>query len=353
MKKIPVALVLGLLLLTFSQCVEIIEFDTTREGGQLVVDGRIGPGEGPYELYLGQTASTERKTFPLEDADVVIFDDQGRSESYVDLGEGKYMLPGLDLQGEIGRTYHLRITLPDGRVYESKPETLPPNYGRLDSIYFEFTDRQELNAYGNITTFPVVNAKVDYSVEQPATFHSFFRFDVEEVYLLSPTDFPDPFGTVPPPCFVYDFSNEQPFLLSNVEGDQPGPYTNLNVATQILDWRFEERHYFTVYLRSISREAWTFWDQVDQTISSVGTIFDSPPAPIRGNIFNVNDPEEQVLGYFSAESTDTIRRFMTAGDTPRRPLLDCLYFPYKSTYPPRCLDCLSVPGSTYERPEYF
>jgi hypothetical protein len=80
-----------LIVLVFSMlvsCVEIIEFDTTREGGQLVVDGAIATGSGPFEVYLGRTASAERKTTPLEDASITLFDEQGNSIDYEALGEG-------------------------------------------------------------------------------------------------------------------------------------------------------------------------------------------------------------------------------------------------------------------------
>ncbi|MCB0629102.1 MAG: DUF4249 domain-containing protein [Saprospiraceae bacterium] len=342
-----------LTILSQAACVEIIEFDTTREGGQLVVDGGVGTGSGPFDVYLGRTASTNRITTPVEQAEIAVYDDLGTVLAYQEIGEGHYQIAEGLLRPEIGRTYHIRIRLPNGNMYESEPETIPPVPARLDSIYFDFEKQEELNEYGNIITYPVVNAYVDLRVEQNADVQSFYRFDVEEVYLLSPTDFPDPFGVIPPPCFVYDYPATRDFLLTDVKGEQIRTLRGLKVATQILDWRFEEKHYFNVYLQSLTENAYTFWRQVNQTITNVGTIFDTPPAPIRGNVYNLNDPGEEVLGYFSAASRDTIRRALTPGETPARPLYECKYSPFEFDYPERCLDCLSVPGSTYQRPEYF
>jgi hypothetical protein len=223
----------------------------------------------------------------------------------------------------------------------------------LEAIYFDFSEEEELNRFGNVITFPVVNAYVDLRLEPTTVERSFFRFDVEEVFLLTPTDFPDPFNRIPPPCYVYAYPNTRNFLLTEARGSEVGLVEGLKVASQTLDWSFEERHYFNVYLQSLTERAYTFWDQIDQTVSNVGTIFDAPPAPILGNIYNLNDPDEQVLGYFSAVARDTIRGFLTPGDTPRRPLFDCQFYPFETDYPDRCVNCLSVPGSTLERPDYF
>lgn len=354
MKGLYNKLYFGLIIaLSLVSCTEIIEFDTDREGGQLVVDGTITTGLGPFELYLGKTAAIERKTIPVDGATVQLFDDQGNSEPYQGQGEGRYLLPGLIIKPAIGRSYFLRIELADGTLYESKKETVPPIWGQLDSVYFNFEKQEELNSYGNIVTFQVVNALVDMSVEQQAGQSSFFRFDVEEVYRLSPTDFPDPFGAIPPPCYISEYSNSRDFLLTDVKGNQTNKLQGLKVATQIMNWRFDEIHYFNVYLQSLTEDGYTYWSQVHQTISNIGTIFDAPPAPVKGNIFNVNDQEEQVLGYFGAVTRDTLRNFLNPSDTPRRPLFDCAFSFFSNDYPMRCLDCLSVPGSSYQRPDYF
>jgi hypothetical protein len=348
----PIILAMSFILV-MAACTEVIEFKTERAGGQLVIDGSISTGQGPFELYLGTTASTDRKTLPVTDATVSLLDEQGRVEAYQHMGEGQYRIPAGRFRAAIGGTYHIRIALSDGRVYESERETIPDLSAQLDSLNFNFTEREELNEYGNIILVPIVNATVDLAVEQPAEASSFYRFDVEEVYRLSPTDFPDPFGSIPPECYVFTRPDLSTFALLAVNGAQSRIVPDVEVAATRLDYRFDEKHYFTVYLRSLTESAYVFWDQVDQTLSAVGTIFDTPPAAVKGNIYNINDPDEQVLGYFSAMSGDTIRAALLPEDTPFLPYYECRYSPAKQDYPPRCLDCSSVAGATYEKPDYF
>lgn len=331
----------------------MIDFKTERTAGQLVIDGSIVNGSGPFTLYLGSTASTNRRTMPVEGATVSLFDDRGAMATYQDRGEGQYVIPRQQFLAEIGKTYFIRIELSNGAVYESERETMPKLSAQLDSIHFDFGERQELNEYGNNRIIPIVNAYVDVTVSPEAGAGAFFRFDVDEVYRLSPTDFPDPFGAIPPECYIFTRPDLSTFELLSVNRDQLTPIAGLQVASARLDFRFDEKHYFNVYLRSLTEGAYTFWDQLDQTISAVGTIFDTPPAPVRGNIYNVNDPDESVLGYFSAMSSDTIRAALLPEDTPFLPRNECQYSEVKNEYPARCLNCLSVPGSSYERPEYF
>lgn len=342
-----------LLLLLLSSCVEIIDFGVPRQGGQLVVDGRITDGPGPYELRLSRTADIERLSIPENGATIMITDDLGRTETYEERGDGQYILLGHTVSGEVGRTYFLQINTADGRRYETQRETIPPLPAQQQDLYFDFELIEELNAFGNIISFPVVNAYVDVEISPESGQELFLHWSVEEVYLLSPTDFPDPFGAIPPPCYVHDlpaFNNHQ---LLQVRPGQRQAITGLKVASQILDHRFDEKHYFNVTLLSSSEAAFNYWDKIQQTVNNVGTIFDTPPAPIPGNVFNPDDPEEEVLGYFEAVSTDIIRRFLVRGDTPLNTRMDCPYRPFQNQYPERCLNCLSVRNSTYERPDYF
>lgn len=340
-------------LLFFAGCTEVIDFETERTAGQLVVDGSIFNGSGPFTLYLGTTASTNRRTTPVEGAKVHLFDDQGGMATYRDLGQGQYVIPDGQFNAAIGRTYHIRIELSNGQVYESERENMPKLKAQLDSLSFGFDERQEVNEYGNNRIIPIVNAYVDLTLTQDAGESSFFRFDVDEVYRLSPTDFPDPFGAIPPECYIFTRPDLSTFKLLSINNNELRTVADLEVASTRLDFRFEEKHYFNVYLQSLTERAYTFWDQVDQTLSSVGTIFDTPPAPVQGNIYNVNDPNESVLGYFSAMSSDTIRAAILPEDTPFLPYYECRYSEAKREYPARCLDCSSVPGSTYEKPDYF
>ncbi len=337
-----------------NSCIEVIDFDTGRTGGILVIDGTISNAEPPYTLRLRETAPTERITLPVSGAVVTIFDNLGQSETYQEDADGAYLLWGQTVRGIPGNTYHIRVELPDGEVYESEPETIPRTETRLDSLYFDFERKNDLNEIGNVISYWVVNAYVDATINPLPGENAFFRWDVEEVYLLTPTDFPDPFGVVPPPCFVYVYPSGKDFQLLDGRENQPSKINGLKVATQVLDHRFTEKHYFTVNQVGLSEKAFVYWDKISQTVANVGSIFDTPPAAIKGNLSNVRNKDEVVLGYFGATSTTLIRKFLLASDLPIPVIDECEFTPWHfGDYPGRCLDCLSVPSATYKRPDFF
>jgi hypothetical protein len=64
------------------------------------------------------------------------------------------------------------------------------------------------------------------------------------------------------------------------------------------DDEFLEMHYFTVYQKVISQEAYDYWERIEIVASQSGDLFDQPPVTVEGNIFEKENPENFVLGYF-------------------------------------------------------
>jgi hypothetical protein len=121
-----------------------------------------------------------------------------------------------------------------------------------------------------------------------------------------------------------------------------------------VDYSFHEKHYFTTYQSSITKEAHEYWRKVDILANQTGSIFDTPPAEIKGNVINVKDTQEKVYGYFQAANQTQDRFYLLPSDFPF-PLLmkSCTYDLSIIEYPSRCLDCLSVRNSSYNRPDWF
>lgn len=59
-----------------------------------------------------------------------------------------------------------------------------------------------------------------------------------------------------------------------------------------------------IYQMSISERAYNFWSLLFAQITKFGGPFDTPPAPIEGNVFNENDSDEQVLGFFGVSKVE-------------------------------------------------
>ena len=184
---------------------------------------------------------------------------------------------------------------------------------------------------------------------------SYLKWNIDEAFLLSPTDFPDPFGSVPPSCFIVQNADPQRINLFNGEEVKAASYEGFLVGSRIIDWSFHERHYFTIYQTSLTKEAFEYWRKVNIVANQVGSIFDTPPAEITGNIRNVNQPDEKVLGYFQVINQTFDRFFLLKADVPFPITASTCTFDNRNfqDYQTRCLDCLSIRNSSYRRPIWF
>jgi hypothetical protein len=64
-------------------------------------------------------------------------------------------------------------------------------------------------------------------------------------------------------------------------------------------WRLYYRYCLLVRQLALTPEAFLFWNELGKNLQSQGTLFDVQPALTPGNICNVNNEDELVIGYFS------------------------------------------------------
>jgi hypothetical protein len=332
-------------------CLSPVDFETDSVGEKLVVSGQISTLPEQNFVQLGWTANSERLPFPISDATVRLTDDLGRSFIYTEdeNNPGMYYLP--DVAGTSGRIYVIQVTTPEGEYYESTPEKMPPTPGDLsvtnEIVREEFTDNE-----GIVSLQPFIKIYVN-SILPTSNVH--LRWSVYEAFLLSPTDFPDPFGSVPPPCYIVQAADPQRIVLFNGEEIQTQTIENLLVASRVVDWSFFEKHHFTVYQSGLTSGALEYWRKVNILANQVGSIFDTPPAEVNGNIKNINKADEKVHGYFQAVNETYHRITLYQQDIPYPLLMPSCTFDNRDyqSYPARCLDCLSQRNSSYTRPPWF
>ena len=339
-------------LLLLSGCLTPISVETENIGGTLVVSGQISPLADQNIVQLGRTAITERLPLPLSGATVRLHDDEGATYDYTEsyFVAGDYLLP--DYSGIPGKTYFIEVITPEGEIYQSKPEKMPDAVGTL-TTHHEFVREQYVDLEGIVSQEYFIKVYTDSDVSSTEV-PVYLKWTCEEAFLLSPTDFPDPFNSIPPPCFVVQ--NADPQRITLVDGNEINTTSidNLLVVSRIVDWTFLEKHLFSTYQSSLTKEAYEYWSNVNVLANQVGSIFDTPPAEIIGNVSSVNNPEEKVLGYFQA-ANQTVHRFgVYPYDLPfQLTVITCTYSGERRDYPTRCLDCTSLRNSSYRRPDYF
>jgi len=364
MNKLKIISLLAIFL-GFNSCVEQIEFELEKaERERLIVSGTLTDLNETQVVFLSETTSQarlplladeERKIFtlddkprPLQGAQVSLVAEGGRTWFYSETKPGRYELNGFN--GEVvNSNLYLEISA-GNRLYRSKPQRIPEAIGS-DKLSFSF-ERTRLDENPDAAQV-VIKSEVTLP-EQVGDYY--LRWAVDEAYFWDLTFFPNPFNTPPPPCIVFGLPDPERIPLIN--GDllnRPGGKSTQIVAKRLVDQSFLSRHFFNVRQLSISKDAFEYWRRVRELVNNTGSVFDSPPAQIRGNIYNVNNPDEVILGYFEVAKAKVSRIYTTFADVPFFLEKVCEYDPNRrrDQYLPTCLSCNLFPNSQQEYPEWW
>ena len=351
------------ILLGFNSCVDQISFPLEKAAKErLIVSGLFTDLEGPHTVFLSQTTSQAReplfsggfftlndKPRPVRNARVLLLSTSaGIGGQFQEVRPGEYELRGKFAQ-EDGMEFFLQIEI-EGKIYRSEIQKMPTVIGS-DSLSFSL-ERARLK--DNPDAAQIVIRTETTLPNQVGGYY--LRWMVDEAYFWDLTFFPNPFNTPPPNCIVFDFPD--PERITFVNGNllnRPGGKSNLVVAQRLVDQSFLSRHYFNVQQLSITQESYEYWRKVREVVNNTGSVFDSPPAAVRGNVFNVEDSEEVVLGYFEVAKSKVKRIYTTRADIPFFIEKVCEYIPGKSSqlYKPTCLSCNVFPKSTSAYPDWW
>lgn len=339
---------LYLVVIVLFGCIE--PYDVSIEDGPqlLTIEGMVTNGPGPHIIKLSRS-DTYGSVFeglirPVAGATVIIRDDLGGVTFLNEDNEnrGSY-LTSAAFSGEVGRSYTLQIQLLDGKVYTSLPEKLTavPEIQELGFRVERVPVQGELNDDSAI--------QLVAAFQDPADENNFYYWRKgESVYVLETR--PDLYHEPPPSrapapkdccevCFKTEQTSNSSIFIAQ-DDNFNGLTTRLPVAV-ILDDGLRFLNTFRVDLEqySISQEAYRFLRLVKQQAELSGSVFDPPPANIRGNMISLDNPDEVVLGFF-----------MAAGETSRRIYINESELDYKQ---PRAIipdDCRVVENSQLDPP---
>ena len=332
-------------------CVESFDFSATDPDNFLVVDGRITQSQGMVNQILLSRTSTfiGGDGTPETGAQIVIVTGEGLTENYQEVSPGMYLLEGDNVVGAEGNSSSIEITLSNGEIYRSQPEVMP-SLVRADSIYFRTAIESELSSGGIVIDRELVKIFIDTPISSnDVPFR--IRWTMEEAYSFTDLAFPPDSPMV---CYAISPFQQQTILLASGEDLSLTTLKEFELGSRsiIPKVEFVELHYFSAFQHSLTEEAYEYWEKIAQLTNRVGTIFDTPPAPVQGNVFNVNDPEEVVLGYFEVTAIDTIRTFTRPSE------LEPFFINSPCEFSGRrlqdfCFNCLLLDKTSLERPDYW
>lgn len=338
-----------------SACIEPITFE--EEGIDfLVVDGFISNEPKEHRIRLSRAADYSGDfVSEIINAEVFVFDDLDNSTQLKYSNFGYYETPA-HFAGIEGRSYTLKITTPEGEEYVSQPQKLH-SQGSLDSVYFSTIDREYLNEENKILNRKGIEYYINYTL--PAEKQSYLMWRWEATYEVRTPFSIDTLEAPPFNCYVDENSTDFIKLINSAELASKKIVKD-HFYFVVPDPKYWYTYSMNVKQYTISKEIYEFFQGIKKQQANTGTIFDPTPASINGNIRNINDPDEIVLGYFGAFGVEDKRTFVQGRDIPKTSaewvaLEDGLYpeCGVENIPTPHCFDCRIRPKSSPEPPPYW
>ena len=259
--------------LLLSACsVEDVDLDEYKS--TVTVSGWVSDEHAIHQLTLSYSApfGTRSSGFPIEDAMVQLKSTTGLSYSYRHIQNGLYESED-SLSATITNDYFIEITLPDGGIIRSQPES--PGQGiSVDSLTYDFYERESITSPGFIEKvyFPIAYAS------DPAETNDFYRWKVFKNDSL--------------------FGGSSSLIVLSDRFFNGNEYQN-----EFVNFEYALEDKITVELIEISPSAYEFLSQLKAQTSAFGFNSSISPSPVNGNLFFVNRDDE-VLGYFGIVALD-------------------------------------------------
>ncbi|MFC5271289.1 DUF4249 domain-containing protein [Adhaeribacter terreus] len=336
-----------------SGCIKPLDFEAEEPAKMLVVSGMITDEPGPYTVNLTTTFKYGSYFSDIEpsvrNAEVTISDENGKTVTLKETHPGVYETDSAAIRGRVGGKYTLRVKLRDGKQYVSETEELRAAQP-IDRVYARLKPVVIVNEKNDQVTVNYVSILVD--TKDPGNERNFYRWIFNNTYEV--TTQPENFMGVdhngkpvpaPKDCCHQCWVSEKSSVVNVREDLQFNGNALVGQEVSKIPFKpryFQNKHFVEVRQFAISEGAYRFWKTLDDQIAGTGSVQEPAPANAVSNIKNEANPQEQVLGYFSAAGVSKKSFFIQPFD----------FGIYAGTFvfPD---DCRIISGATTKRPSFW
>lgn len=314
MKKYFKYLVFILILAQITSCRE--PYDpalSPGKNGYLVVDGVIVNGKGQTLITLTRTmALNESEDIIYEqNADVKVEGEDNSIFALTENGNGHYTADSLILDKTT--RYRLKIITSDGNTYASDfvPVLASPP---IDSVSYtqekDPSNSQLYNFHIFVSTHSPENNTKYYlwTYEETWKYHAPVKsyvglIDDSVMYISRPEQ--------EKLYFCWQSEKSKSILIDNsVKLSQD--VISMKPITSVEGNTIKKSFVYSINVKqfALTQQAYEFYEIVQKNTEQTGSFFDPQPSEIRGNIKNINNPSELVIGYISISAQAEKRIFI-------------------------------------------
>lgn len=315
-----------LLIVVCAACVDRINIPVPAPAAYpVVIDGFISDEPGPYLIKVTQAFDIESKSsfrIPISVKSMTLRDNQGTTDVLTEKGNKGFYYTNY-ITGVVGRVYTLHIELLDGRIYESKPDTLYPS-GIVEKVYYTFRQTQRSNGtteYGYDIFFDATSGTRNH-YNFLWKFNGLYQTDITCCTCLA------------------DLVNPVP-VVSNEQFVEQGKFKAVKAMyVPVTGWTFQHGVYAKVSQRSLSRQAYDFWRMVGAQLTGSTSLFQPITGKVPNNFVQLAGTDTPLYGLFYATSSYTNGIYIDKSDVPRPEYIPALQLsPATANYDPASNTC--------------
>jgi hypothetical protein len=282
----------------------------TAPGSYLVVEGIINAGTDSTIIKLSRTVNLLAATTINPETGAIVAVQSSTNISYplTETSTGHYAVAGINL--DITKQYRLSIKTTNNQQYLSAfvPVQITPP---IDSVGF---------------TVQANGIQIYLNTHDPNNNTHYYRWDYGETWQFH-AEYESEFITngkaiVPRTisqaiysCFGHDTSSSI-LLGSSAKLKQDIIYQAPITTVASTSEKLETKYSILLNQYALTGDAFNFWTNLKTNTEELGSIFDAEPSNINGNIHNVANSAEPVIGYISACTVQSKRVFITSGQLP-------------------------------------
>lgn len=320
--------ILFLFCLLLQGCIDPVTPEFQYQDGQIYIDAFASTAPGGSYVTINKS-NTEFGLFRSihEEGAQVSFKNTD-TDQVVDLIElDEIYVPPNDFSIGLGETWELQITLSNGKQIRSEPETVvaPVPLKEVTAIYDPELKYSE--AYGRAVPGHSVSVSFDDPVDEVNYYYWRFKsFETLPVCRYCP------YGKLRDgncindivgysyPCDVdcWRIRYNEDIKIFADEFTNGKTISNLPIADVLL--YTDEDILVRIDQFALSPKAYRYFKTLKDLVDNNAGINAPPPAALVGNMFNVTDDEDLILGRFTATATATFSVFIDRSNIPERAL---------------------------------
>lgn len=310
------------LMLFLTHCISPYEPDIQGKSGLLVVDGSIIKGRETQVIVISKASPISLPEYlPVENCNVRIMDNTGNEFVFDEESPGKYVANIDDAWLNYNKQYKLIFTTSSGDGYESNYQWLLET-DPVDSLYviteYHYSSATVKESVSGMQFYVDLNAPEDAS--------RYYRWVLEETWEKHTNN--EIWG-------VYDGLSVKPFYptdslyrcweTKDVTGLYSASTVNLSEnRIKKVPLHFVEsnspklffKYCATIKQYALNADAYDYWYEKERELKESGNIYTIQPSQPKSNIHNINNPDEQVMGFFWVASCAVKRVFVNIPSQP-------------------------------------